>query len=63
MLDDGMSLTKISKQCEYSVAWVSKWCDEYGIEKPKIGRPKGYKPDESTKEKMSQSIREAKNEG
>lgn len=57
-IKQGYSLRKISKMVGCSVPTLSKICDLYGIEKPSMGRPKGYTVSEKTKQKISKKIKE-----
>ncbi|MDI3501811.1 MAG: hypothetical protein PWP22_1582 [Thermoanaerobacter sp.] len=57
-LNQGYSLRKISQLTGVSVPTLSKLCDTYGIEKPRIGRPKGFKTDKETRDKISKKIKE-----
>lgn len=56
-LDDGMSLRMIHKKTGYSVSTLSALCTEYELEKPKIGRPRGYKVSTETRAKISEANR------
>ena len=50
-IKSGYSLRKISDLTGYSVTTLARFCDNCGIEKPSIGRPKGFKLSEKSKEK------------
>lgn len=56
-LDAGYSLNKIKDLTGYSVPTIAKFCDDCGIKKPSIGRPKGFKMSEESKEKIRKAIR------
>lgn len=51
-LKEGMSLTQIGKKYKWSTKTIAKLFETYRLEKPNIGRPKGFKVKEGTKEKM-----------
>jgi hypothetical protein len=61
-IEGGLSLTQISKMCGYSVSSVSGFCEEYLIEKPPVGRPKGFKVTEKTRKRMSEAIKRVREE-
>ncbi len=61
-INGGMSLTRISKICGYSVSTVAGFCEEYGIKKPPMGRPIGFKVTEKTRKKMSEAIKRVREE-
>ena len=42
-LDKGKSLTEIGKIIDFSTSYISRTCKEYGLEIPRMGRPKGMK--------------------
>jgi DNA-binding LacI/PurR family transcriptional regulator len=56
-IEAGMSLRKIANITGWSVSSVSRFCEEYQIEKPSVGRPKGFKVTEETRKRMSQAIK------
>jgi hypothetical protein len=57
-LNRGYSLRHISRETDFSVPYLSKLCKKYGLPIPSIGRPKGYKMSEESKEKISQARKE-----
>jgi hypothetical protein len=55
--DAGLSFSEMNKLCGYSKASLSRFFDEYKIEKPKPGRKRGFKVSDETKEKLSETMR------
>lgn len=55
--DAGMSFSDMKEICGYSKASLSRFFDEYKIEKPKPGRKRGFKVSEETKEKLSETMK------
>ena len=53
----GYSLRKVKERTGYSVTTLSKICEDCGIEKPPIGRPKGYRMEEKSKAKIGEANR------
>ncbi len=56
-INAGYSLRKVKEITGYSVTTLSKICEDCGIEKPPIGRPKGYKMEEKSKAKIGEANR------
>ena len=61
-LDAGMSFMDMRNECGYSKSSISRFFDEYKIEKPKPGRKRGYKVSNETKEKLSETMRKIHDE-
>lgn len=57
---NGMSLTQIGDKYHWSTKTISDLFKLYKLERPNVGRPRGYQVSEETRKKMSESIREAK---
>lgn len=57
-VSDGLSFRDMKKECGYSISSISGFFDEYGIEKPKPGRKKGFKVSSETREKLRERMSE-----
>jgi len=53
----GGSLRGISRDCGYSIRVISDLCEEYLIEKPSVGRPRGFKVSDETKKRTSETLK------
>jgi len=60
---DQKSFREIKKICGYSITTISNWLTEYEIEKPSVGRKKGYKASAETRRRMSRAAYMDRNEG
>jgi transposase len=54
-IDEGKSFRQIKGITGFSITTISKWLEEYEIEKPSVGRKRGYKCSTETKRKMSEA--------
>ena len=56
-ISSGGSLRGIARDCGYSVKYISDLCEEYGLAKPRVGRPKGFKVSDKTKQRTSETLK------
>lgn len=56
-IEDGGSLRQLSDLTNYSVTTLSRFCKDCGIETPPIGRPRGFKMKEKSKNKIGEANR------
>jgi hypothetical protein len=60
---EGKSFRDMRDICGYSITTISLLFDEHEIEKPSVGRKKGYKASAETRKKMSEAAYRDRNEG